>query len=199
MMIRASQFMARIGRAGKRDHAMTDTMTGTMTRTPAADAAAFPGAPTYRLLGCILSFRLTHAETVTPAGGGYSMVEALVAPGAGAPPNRHPGDAEAFRVLEGEFEFRVGEAVRRAGPGDLVKVPAGEVHAFANVGAAPGRLIILNSPGLVHEAFFSRCGERVAEGCADFGPAAAPDLPRLLAEAAACGLEILPPPGASAA
>ena len=164
--------------------------------TDAATEAA--GAPTYRLLGCILTFRLTHAETATAAGGGFSMVEALVAPGAGAPPNRHPDDAEAFRVLEGEFEFRVGETVRRAGPGDLVKVPAGEVHAFANVGSAPGRLIILNSPGLVHEAFFSRCGERVAEGCTDFGPATPPDMPRLRATAADCGLEIPPPPGVAA-
>lgn len=47
---------------------------------------------TYYLLGNLLRFLASSEQT----GGRYSLVESLTAPGAGAPPNRHAADDEAF-------------------------------------------------------------------------------------------------------
>ncbi len=148
---------------------------------------------TYHLFGVVVRFHATHAET-----GGYCLCEGLVAPGAGAPPNRHAGEDEGFFVLDGTFAFTIDGEQRRVGPGAFVKIPDGAVHAFSNVGSAPGRLLIINAPGKIHEAFFSRVGEPLPRGSWAFPPAgAAPDVPRLVQIAAETGVEILPLPATS--
>jgi mannose-6-phosphate isomerase-like protein (cupin superfamily) len=143
---------------------------------------------TYHLLGILLRFLVRPDDS----GGGYFLVEARAAPGAGAPPNRHPGDDEAFYVLEGEFEFMVDGRTIEARPGDCVTVPNGAVHAFKNTGNAPARMLIINTPGRIHEAFFSEAGERVPDGTTEF-PAEerAPDIPRILEAGRRNGLEFL--------
>lgn len=142
---------------------------------------------TYHLFGVLVRFLATHAET-----GAYCLCEGLVAPGAGAPPNRHAGEDEAFYVLDGTFAFTIDGATRHVGKGDFVKIPDGAVHAFANTGSAPGRLLIMNAPGLVHEAFFSRVGEPLPRGSWEFpAPKGAPDIPRLVEIARQAGVEIL--------
>jgi len=152
---------------------------------------AMPQTDTYHLLGNLLRFLARSPET----GGAYCLVEALTAPGAGAPPNRHPSDDEAFYVLDGAFEFMIeGERIA-AGPGAFVKIPTGAVHAFTNVGAAPGRLLILNSPGRVHDGFFHEAGEPLPPGTREIPPpSGAPDIPRLIEIGRRNGLEFLPPP-----
>ncbi|MDX3925125.1 MAG: cupin domain-containing protein [Shinella sp.] len=150
---------------------------------------------TYHLLGNLIRFHIRSPET----GGAYCLVETLSAPGAGAPPNRHPGDDEAFYVLDGLFEFTVGEDVITAGTGSFVKVPPGAVHAFRNVGEAPGRLLVINSPGRVHDGFFTEAGEPMPPGTRDLPEPSgeAPDIPRLLEIGRRNGLEFLLPGGAS--
>ncbi len=54
---------------------------------------------------------------------------------------------EAFYVVEGDFEFRVGDRVVRVGPGAVVSVPRGNAHTFKNCGDADGRVLILATPG----------------------------------------------------
>jgi len=88
----------------------------------------------YYLLGIIVRFLQRSPDT----GGAYSLVEATCAPGAGAPPNRHPDDDEAFYVVEGEFEFHVAGEDIRATAGSFIRVPNGAIHAFRNAGSAPG-------------------------------------------------------------
>jgi quercetin dioxygenase-like cupin family protein len=150
------------------------------------------GTDTYHLFGVVVRFLATHAET-----GGYCLCEGLVAPGAGAPPNRHAGEEESFYVLDGTFAFTIDGERREAGKGAFVKIPDGAVHAFKNVGAAPGRLLIMNAPGRVHEAFFSRVGEPLPRGSWDFPePKGAPDIPRLVEVARQAGVEILLEPAA---
>ena len=143
---------------------------------------------TYHLLGNLIRFHVRPPES----GSGYCMVEIRSAPGAGAPPNRHPEDDEVFYVLEGEYAFRVGEENISARPGDCVKVPNGAVHAFRNVGQAPARMLVINSPGRIHEAFFSEAGDLVPDGTTDF-PAqdAPPDIPRVLEIGARNRMEFL--------
>lgn len=144
---------------------------------------------TYHLFGVVVRFLATNAQT-----GGYCLCEGLVAPGAGAPPNRHAGEDESFYVLNGSFAFVIDGESRTVGAGDFVKIPDGAVHAFKNIGTAPARLLIINAPGKIHEAFFSRVGEPLPRGSWDFPePKGAPDVPRLVAIAKATGVEILPP------
>jgi quercetin dioxygenase-like cupin family protein len=79
---------------------------------------------TYYLAGILLRFLVRDPSA------GYCLVEALVGPGAGPPPNRHPADDEAFYVLDGTFEFGIGSETRIAKNGDFIRVLNGEVHTF---------------------------------------------------------------------
>ena len=68
------------------------------------------------------------------------MVQVRVdfAPGAVAPPHRHPGE-EIVYVLEGRLEYRVeGAPAVTLGPGEVLFIPDGAVHAATNVGEARG-------------------------------------------------------------
>ena len=89
-------------------------------------------------------------------------------PGAGAPPNRHAGEAESFFVLDGTFKFTVEGETIPLGAGGFLAVPDGAVHVFRNSGEAPGRLLIYNTPGRVHEEFYSLCGQAQPVGATMF-------------------------------
>lgn len=75
--------------------------------------------------------------------------ELVLAPG-GRVPSRHahPGQQECFTVLSGRMRFRVGGRRLMAGPGEVVRVPAGTVHHFANAGRQPARVAVRTSPAL---------------------------------------------------
>jgi mannose-6-phosphate isomerase-like protein (cupin superfamily) len=76
---------------------------------------------------------LPLAEVVVPVGEGPTM-------------HRHPGVAEAFRLLAGELDVRTPEHACRVLPGDLVVVPAGLSHTYRSVGAEPAVLLFLAVP-----------------------------------------------------
>lgn len=139
----------------------------------------------YYFAGVLVRFVSRHAEN-----GRYCLVEATCAPGAGAPPNRHPGEDESFFVIEGRFGFQIAGEERVAGPGDWVKVPDGAVHAFRNIGDAPGRLLVLNAPGAMHDLFFSEAGRAMPPGTRELPQdASPPDVPRILAAMEKSGME----------
>jgi quercetin dioxygenase-like cupin family protein len=149
-----------------------------------------PQTDTYHLLGNLLRFHARSPDT----GGAYCLVESLTAPGAGAPPNRHPSDDEAFYVLDGTFEFMINGETIPASSGSFVKVPNGAVHGFKNVGQTPGRLLIINSPGKAHDGFFSEAGDPMPPGTRELPPpSGAPDIPRVLEIGKRNGLEFLLP------
>lgn len=153
-----------------------------MNAQPRNDKAPAAGA-VFHLLGNLIRFKASGRDT----GNAYSLVEVTTAPGAGTPPHRQAGDDEAFLVLEGTYEFmREGETIT-AGPGAYVFIPRGALHAFRNAGSAPSRMLIINSPGGLHENFFAEAGDPIAED-AGFPPAAAPDMPRLMAASARYGI-----------
>lgn len=99
-------------------------------------------------------------------------------------------------MLEGTYEFMVGDSVTEGRPGAFVFVPRGTPHAFRNVGTTPARMVIVNTPGGFHEGFFLDAGARVSGQAPVFPPLTPPDVPKLLADAARWGIEILPPPAA---
>jgi mannose-6-phosphate isomerase-like protein (cupin superfamily) len=95
--------------------------------------------------GSDMWFKATAASTA----GRFSLMERTLPPGGRMPPaHHHVGNDEAYYVLEGDVEFRVGPDVVRGGPDTCILVPAGETHTFGNTSDAPARLLVLHAPAL---------------------------------------------------
>ncbi len=145
---------------------------------------------TYETLGILMTFHAFPSDVQ----GKYCLVEAVVPPGLGAPPNHHAGETEAFHVLEGEIDFMIDGEVTTAGPGTHVAIPDGAVHAFTAKGDTPARVLILNAPGTMHETFFTELGTPVPASTKTPAPMdGPPDLARVLSVANATGMTILVP------
>jgi quercetin dioxygenase-like cupin family protein len=143
---------------------------------------------TVHLLGTLVTFKATAADTE----GLFSLVETTTAPGQGTPSHIQRADSEAFYVLEGEYEFSLGDSTGRHGPGSFVYIPRGTAHGFRNVGDKPARMLIINLPGGLHENFFVEAGEPV-EDAATFPPLAPPNIGKIVEAGARYGIEMLPP------
>jgi mannose-6-phosphate isomerase-like protein (cupin superfamily) len=134
--------------------------------------------------GLGIAMRVLVPEGAT--GGEFCLVEERTAPGGGPPLHVHPRQTELFVVLEGEYEFAIGERRFRAGPGDVALVPPGAPHAFRNAGATPGRFVFMLTPALEGERFF--------RGFADLAGRGVRDPEELNRFAAPLGTEIVGPP-----
>jgi quercetin dioxygenase-like cupin family protein len=64
----------------------------------------------------------------------------------GVDPHTHADHVDAFYVLEGQVEFRVGDEPRVAGAGTFVAAPPNSVHGFRHAGPEPIRLLNLHAP-----------------------------------------------------
>jgi quercetin dioxygenase-like cupin family protein len=96
---------------------------------------------------------ITCKASAADTGGDCSVFETTTPPGCGSPPHVHRREDEIFYVLEGEFDFFVGSQTIRAGRGAFLIAPRDIPHRFANVGTAPGKLLItVTPPGI--EKFF---------------------------------------------
>jgi mannose-6-phosphate isomerase-like protein (cupin superfamily) len=90
-------------------------------------------------------FKATAADTH----GRFSLMERTLPPGGRMPPaHRHVENDEAYFVLDGAVEFRIGEDVLQGLSGMFVLVPAGDAHTFGNTGHEPARLLIFHAPAL---------------------------------------------------
>jgi quercetin dioxygenase-like cupin family protein len=127
-----------------------------------------------------LTFKVRGEQTA----GALTAFENVVAPGDGPPLHRHAGEDEAWYVLAGELEFRLGEQTARAPAGSFVFVPRGTPHAFRNAGAGRARILVLFTPAGM-ERFFDRFAQ-LPPGPVD--PAAFARLGEPL------GMEVLGPP-----
>jgi mannose-6-phosphate isomerase-like protein (cupin superfamily) len=58
----------------------------------------------------------------------------------------HRSDDEAWFVLEGRLEFRVGEAVRSVGAGESILVTRGTPHSYWNPATEPARYLLVMTP-----------------------------------------------------
>jgi quercetin dioxygenase-like cupin family protein len=63
----------------------------------------------------------------------------------------HHRGSETWYVIEGEYEFHVGDKVFEGGPGTFVSVDAGQPHGF--IAKPNGRLLVIFQPG-GYEQFF---------------------------------------------
>ena len=87
--------------------------------------------------------KITSSET----DGVFELFEVIAQPSSGPPRHIHYDQIEIFRILEGEFEFLAGDSLIKASVGDIVIVPNNTIHAFTNLGDAPGRLSFVILPG----------------------------------------------------
>ena len=85
----------------------------------------------------------------TDTHGRLSLMERTLPSGGRMPPaHRHQANDEAYFVLDGEVEFRVGDEVVHGTNRTFILVTAGEVHAFGNTSESSARLLVLHAPAL---------------------------------------------------
>jgi quercetin dioxygenase-like cupin family protein len=164
-----------------------DTQTaqaGNVFRVPAG------AGDSYDVIGEVITFKVTQADT----NGVATVMEMLAQPGGGPPLHTHLS-AETFLILDGELDFsRLVDGsleIIRATPGDTVHVPGGVPHTYTAVGDRPARTAVFLTPGGDMERFFKEAGTQVVDG--QPRPAAAPDIPALIAIAEKHGQTFLPP------
>ena len=165
-----------------------------MRQTPAPVAprhVAASGGRTVRVMGNRVTNKAVAAET----GGAYSLFEAVVEPGSGAPPHYERYEDETLWILEGTFGLRLRDETLELGPGGYAFVPRGTLHALTNVGRGPGRLLLLVTPGGLCEKYFDEMGGARGVPHALDGP---DNSERAGAIAAKYGIELLFPPAAGA-
>jgi mannose-6-phosphate isomerase-like protein (cupin superfamily) len=141
------------------------------------------------LLGELYTAKAVGEDT----GGEFAFVEAITLPQAGPPPHIHHREDETFWVLEGEFEFMVGDGTVRAPAGTFVHAPKGSPHTYKNVRTTPDRYVTTIRPAGFEQFFFE-----VSDPAED--PRAQPPahgqevIERIMMAAPRYGLEILSPP-----
>lgn len=139
---------------------------------------------TLDVLGVTHVYKATAEET----GGSFSLWEAVVPPGAGAPPHRHLREDESFYVLSGELmiEFEGEPLPRRVACGGFFFGARGRRHAFHNAGDQPARLLILSTPSVGLDRMFAELDAATASG-------RRPEMEKLAGIAARYGVTIEPP------
>ncbi|MFN0317809.1 MAG: cupin domain-containing protein [Burkholderiales bacterium] len=91
-------------------------------------------------------------------GGSLGMFRQTIAPNSGPPTHVHQTEDEFFYVVSGEFKVKVGDRIVSAPVRSVMFVPRGTVHAFQNVGAEPGVLLVGVTPGGFEKIFEERQG-----------------------------------------
>jgi quercetin dioxygenase-like cupin family protein len=151
-----------------------------------ATAAA---APSVRVGSGIVTILLGGQAT----GGAYTLFDERTDPGGGTPLHVHERENEAFFILEGRFEFQVGEQTLTAGPGDFVVAPRGVPHTFRNLDSSPARKLAVAWPAGLDQ-FFLEVGQPVAAAPSPGSPPDAYAAARFVEAVAKYGMTILAPP-----
>src|SRR5215472_9387464 len=96
--------------------------------------------------------RIVIRRTAAQTGGAVLDWELTLAPGGKVPSSHaHPSQEEIFTVLDGTMRFRVGWRRLTAVAGDVVRIPPGTVHHFANAGPEPATVAVESRPALAME------------------------------------------------
>jgi quercetin dioxygenase-like cupin family protein len=99
--------------------------------------------------------KITFIQTSADTDGELLEIELeLSADGAVPGAHIHPEQEERFEVIDGTMSFRMGLRKIVAGPGEVVTVPAGRVHAFKNAGDDTAKVRVQVRPALRMEQLF---------------------------------------------
>ena len=133
--------------------------------------------------GCRVASAQKIQLTAEDTGGAFCLLVDEPPVGWSLPAHRHSNEAETIHIVEGEFVVEIDGAVRQLCAGETVHVPRGAVHSSANIGARPGRRVVMFSPAGM-ERFFLEAGVPRADSEIDLRGA--------LASAVRHGWEFLP-------
>lgn len=145
--------------------------------------------------GDYVTYKTTSAET----GGDFFSFEISTVPGFGPPMHKHDY-RELFYVLEGSYEFTIGEpddissVVARAGTS--VAVPPNRPHTFKNASGEPARMFCVQQHATL-EGFFEEFGvpvDHVGDVPGEVGP---PDFGGMAAALERNGVTVLGAPEAA--
>ena len=109
------------------------------------------------------TIKVPHAAT----DGAFAAFEETTQPGIGPPVHVHAHQWEYFRVIEGEFEFLIGDERYRAAAGSVAVVPPNTRHGFRNVADTDSTLEFIVTPGGEIDEYFRRLTDLIAGGEAD--------------------------------
>ncbi len=109
--------------------------------------------------------RITFLQTAADTDGEVVAID-LELPADGKVPGMHvhPIQEERFQVLEGTMRFTLGWKKVVAEPGDVVVVPPGRRHDFANAGPDRARVRVEVRPALKMEQLFETAAALAREG-----------------------------------
>ena len=119
-------------------------------------ASTHPILPGQTLENPVTGERFTFIETAASTGGERLAFELALRPGGAVPlAHVHPIQTETFTVTHGRMRFRLGREHVVAEAGDVVEVPPGVVHDFANTGDEEARVRVDVTPALQMEEMFA--------------------------------------------
>lgn len=113
--------------------------------------------------GAIRGERHTMIVSAREADGAFSIVEAVVEPGAAIPFHAHNG-VETYRILEGVLTLAIDDDVLEAPAGATVSVPARVTHAWKNRSARPVRMLVVFVPGADVDEMFAAADGASSDG-----------------------------------
>jgi quercetin dioxygenase-like cupin family protein len=127
------------------------------------------------VMGNPYTYKVVGGDT----GGNYSLIEGTIA-GDGPPAHIHKSEEEAFYILEGEVNVKIGEQTIRGTAGSFVLIPRGTVHTFSTVGTEPAKVLAIISPAGFEQFFIEIEGST--------------DVEKIMTVAAKYNLTIMGPP-----
>lgn len=98
---------------------------------------------TYTRKGEVREIKLTAIQS----DGRYTMVDGELKKGTGVPAHFHKWHAEVFYVTSGQVEWTVDGETHLMGPGSLVYIPPGAVHAVKVIGDQDEHHLLISQPG----------------------------------------------------
>jgi quercetin dioxygenase-like cupin family protein len=121
--------------------------------------------------------RITIRRTGADTNGELLAIDLQLPAGRRVPGGQHihPLQEERFEVVQGTMRFRMGRKKVIAGPGEVVVVPPGQKHDFANVGDDQALVRVEVRPALKMEQLFE-----TAVGLAEQGRTMLGGIPRPL-------------------
>jgi quercetin dioxygenase-like cupin family protein len=112
---------------------------------------ATPTPEEFKLGPLAVRFRLGSEES----GGTVAIHEFDVAAGAGLPlAHSHDAYEETIYGVAGTVSFTVGGMPIAVGPGDMLCIPRGTVHSFANSGDITATALAIITPGILGAEYF---------------------------------------------
>jgi mannose-6-phosphate isomerase-like protein (cupin superfamily) len=121
----------------------------------------------------VAGVRVGFLANAEDALGAMGLVEYTAPPFFPGPPDHaHDGLWDAYHVLEGRLDVRLGEERLELRPGDVAAVPPGTAHGFSNPLETPTRFLDIHAPG-GFERYFRELAAAFNDGTRDPAVAAA--------------------------